>query len=71
MPEVKTGWIKNEDGEKFAPKTLASQVMTSDGESIDGRILPKATAEDNDKFLKVVNGAWAAVDMPPAEGGSF
>lgn len=28
---VKTGWLKDNDGEHFAPKTLISQVQASDG----------------------------------------
>lgn len=33
--------------------------------------LPAVTSADNDKFLRVVNGAWAAVTVPSANGGSF
>ena len=35
MSTVNTGWLKDNNGEKFAPKTLSSQVMTKDGISID------------------------------------
>lgn len=32
MPiNFKTGWLKNNNGEKFAPKTLTSQIQTNDG----------------------------------------
>ena len=71
MSAVQTGWIKNEDGEKFAPKTLASQVMTSNGESIDTKILPTVTDEDNDKFLVVQEGKWTTVSIPLARGVRF
>ena len=33
--------------------------------------LPKVSASDNGKFLQVVSGAWAAVTIPDAEGGSY
>ena len=33
--------------------------------------LPTFTASDNGKFLRVVNGAWAAVEIANANGGSF
>lgn len=33
--------------------------------------LPAVAASDNGKFLRVVNGAWAAATVPSAEGASF
>ena len=33
--------------------------------------LPEVSASDNGKFLQVVSGAWAAVTIPDAEGGSY
>ena len=33
--------------------------------------VPTVTASDNGKFLRVVNGAWAAVEIANANGGSF
>ena len=33
--------------------------------------VPAVTATDNGKFLRVVNGAWAAVEIANANGGSF
>jgi len=33
--------------------------------------LPAVTASDNGKFLRVVNGAWAAEAVSDAEGVSF
>ena len=35
---INTGWLKNVDGEKFAPKTLMSQVVTNDGIQLDDKI---------------------------------
>ena len=36
--EIITGWLKDENGEKIAPKTLTSQVQTSDGTLIENKI---------------------------------
>lgn len=33
--------------------------------------LPGVTTEDNGKFLMVVDGAWKAVALDDAEGGSY
>lgn len=33
--------------------------------------LPTVSASDNGKFLQVVKGAWTAVTIPDAEGGSY
>ena len=33
--------------------------------------VPAVTASDNGKFLQVVNGTWAAVEIANANGGSF
>ena len=33
--------------------------------------VPAVTASDNGKFLRVVSGAWAAVEIANANGGSF
>lgn len=46
------------------PKSdLASAVQES--------LLPVVDASDNDKFLRVENGAWAAVTVPSAETAIF
>ena len=34
-------------------------------------VLPSVSASDNGKFLRVVNGAWAAVSISNANGVSF
>lgn len=43
------------------------------GATIEGLtgLLPTITESDNGKFLRVVNGAWAAVEIANANGGSF
>nr|DAU29881.1 MAG TPA: hypothetical protein [Caudoviricetes sp.] len=35
------------------------------------REVPAVTVSDNGKFLRVVNGVWAAVEIANANGGSF
>lgn len=35
---VKTGWLNDKNGDKFAPKTLTSQVQTSDGTLLEDKI---------------------------------
>ena len=48
MPTIKTGWLKNNNGEKFSPKTLSSQVITSDGVTLESKIENDlATLENN------------------------
>ena len=60
------------------PSTLtgtAGQVLTktADGQEWKDaeKELPAVTASDNGKFLRVVSGAWAAVEIANANGGSF
>lgn len=60
------------------PSTLtgtAGQVLTktADGQEWkdEAKELPAVTASDNGKFLRVVSGAWAAVEIANANGGSF
>lgn len=38
---------------------------------VNTQFLPAVSASDNGKFLQVVKGAWAAVKIPDAEGGSY
>lgn len=49
---------------------LASDVQTSLGKADSAVNVPVTTA-DNGKFLRVVDGAWAAVSVPNANGVSF
>lgn len=41
------------------------------GDHADGGLLPAVTAADNGKFLRVVNGVWAAAAINDANGVSF
>ena len=49
---------------------LASDVQTSLGKA-DSAVNVTVTTADNGKFLRVVNGAWAAATIPDANGVSF
>jgi len=53
-----------------AKSDLASDVQTSLGKA-DTAITVTVTAADNGKFLRVVNGAWAAATVDNANGASF
>ena len=60
------------------PSTLTGTVgqvltKTADGQEWKdaAKELPAVTASDNGKFLRVVSGAWAAVEIANANGGSF
>ena len=60
------------------PSTLtgtAGQVLTktADGQEWKdaAKELPAVAASDNGKFLRVVSGAWTAVEIANANGGSF
>ena len=44
---VKTGWLNDKNGDKFAPKTLASQVQTSDGILLEDKIQADLDAVKN------------------------
>lgn len=45
--------------------------INPDGDHDDGGLLPAVTAADTGKFLRVVNGAWAAAAINDANGVSF
>ena len=50
----------------------AAQIKSDIGlGNVDNVKLPAVTTADNGKFLRVVNGAWAAVEIANANGGSF
>lgn len=50
----------------------ANGIPSSDFESsTQALLLPAVTSDDNGKFARVVNGAWAAVTVPEAAGGDF
>lgn len=60
---VKTGWLKDKNGDKFAPKTLTSQVQTSDGTLIEDKI--KADIDTAKEELAPLVGTTA--EITPAQ----
>ena len=54
---IKTGWLKDNNGEKFAPKTLTSQVQTSDGILLEDKIQADLDAAKEDILSNVSNSS--------------
>lgn len=49
----------------------AIETVRTNKEEWNKKELPTVTASDNGKFLRVVNGAWAAASISDANGVSF
>ena len=63
---------------KFTDQELTEEQKTQARKNIDAisfddalKVLPSVTASDNGKFLRVVNGSWAAATIPNAEEANF
>jgi len=67
---IKTGWLNDKNGDKFAPKTLTSQVQTSDGTLIEDKI-----AQDIQKALDTIEipdvTGYAKLEDIPTNVSSF
>ena len=60
MPKFNLGWLKDKNGEKFAPKTFLSQILNNDGSSFKDKVESienKLAEHDN----KIVNNEGIAV----------
>lgn len=80
---VKTGWLNDKSGDKFAPKTLSSQVVTQDGSTLESKIENNyAKKEDakpyTDKEIAALSKQIAFVDTEdnedvndPYDGGTI
>lgn len=66
---ITAGVIKAGNTATFVYSTYYHLISIDRDESGDD--LPSVTASDNGKFLRVVNGAWAAQTVPSAESNSF
>lgn len=67
---VKTGWLKDSNGEKFAPKTLTSQVQTSDGILLEDKIQADLNAAREDILANVsidVDSALSSTSANPVQ----
>lgn len=51
--------------------TPGESLLYARSDHVHPKELPTVTATDNGKFLRVVSGAWAAVEIANANGGSF
>ena len=59
-----------EPGTDYLTEAPVTSVNGKTG-AVKVREVPPVTASDNGKFLRVVSGAWAAVEIANANGGSF
>ena len=72
----KAAWSSKPQPSATTPKapgtaSAGSESAYARGDHVHPRELPAVTASDNGKFLRVVSGAWAAVKIANANGGSF
>lgn len=66
---ITAGVIKGGDTATFIYSTYYHLISIDRDER--GSDLPTVTTTDNGKFLRVINGAWAAATVPSAETASF
>lgn len=67
---VNTGWLKDNYGEKFAPKTLASQVVTPDGKSFVEEI--QEQLENVDVGIEITKAEYDALgDVVLTDGKTY
>lgn len=72
----KAAWSSKPQPSATTPKapgtaSAGSESAYARGDHVHPRELPNVTTADNGKFLRVVSGAWAAVSIANANGGSF
>nr|DAE69064.1 MAG TPA: hypothetical protein [Caudoviricetes sp.] len=65
-----TAWEVAAAGTDYLKTAPVTSVNGKTG-AVTVREVPSVTASDNGKFLRVVNGAWTAVEIANANGGSF
>ena len=72
LPTVptKVSELTNDSGYITAAQAPVQSVNGKTG-AVTVREVPIVTTADNGKFLRVVNGAWAAAEIANANGGSF
>ena len=67
MSTVNIGWLKDSNGEKFAPKTLSSQVINSDGIILEDVIQTKLNELVEDVIERFLDREYG----PDGKGGLF
>ena len=65
-----TAWEVAAAGTDYLKTAPVTSVNGKTG-AVTVREVPSVTASDNGKFLRVVSGAWEAVEIANANGGSF
>jgi hypothetical protein len=65
-----TAWTVAVAGTDYLKTAPVTSINGKTG-AVKVREVPSVTAADNGKFLRVVSGAWAAVEIANANGGSF
>ena len=65
-----TAWAVAVAGTDYLTEAPVTSVNGKTG-AVKVREVPSVKASDNGKFLRVVSGAWAAVEIANANGGSF
>ncbi len=65
-----TAWAVAVAGTDYLTEAPVTSVNEKTG-AVKVREVPSVTASDNGKFLRVVSGAWTAVEIANANGGSF
>lgn len=65
-----TAWTVAVAGTDYLKAAPVTSINGKTG-AVTVREVPSVTASDNGKFLRVVSGAWAAVTISDANGGSF
>lgn len=55
-----TGWLNDDNGEKFAPKTLSTQVLMSDGNNLENKI--KNIGGGNTKITLIKDGVESTLN---------
>ena len=68
-PTTEPGYIAVPEWVETAEEIV--QTWTEELNPDEIRLLPVVSSSDNDKFLRVVSGAWAAATVPSAETASF
>lgn len=66
---VKTGWLKDKNGDKFAPKTLVSQVQTNDGILLEDKISDIENAASRAAYINIEDNE--NVEVPEGGGTSI
>ena len=70
MANVKTGWLEDNTGEKFAPKTYPSQVIMRDGKTLEDSDIAYIDETDSD-FIDDIEKDASDTILVPVEASGF